>query len=127
MQNNGPIIILIDQTELLSLLKLNERMISMSTNNHKAEQATHAGSAWANAASDSLKDLVGLQIRTLQTATEKSIGLGHAVTEFYQNQLNESLKISQEFAKYSWALTDNLRKSATEATERALKSVHLSS
>lgn len=93
----------------------------MSNINNKPENVSHAAGEWSNSLSDSLRDFAGLQFRTAQFAVEKSVSFGQSVTDFYQNQLNESIKLSQEYAKYGWGLTDNLKKTAFEATDRVVR------
>lgn len=97
----------------------------MSTATNKAESTSHNASSWANSATDSIKELVALQVRTAQAAVDKSVGFGQVVTDFYQNQLNESIKLSQEYTKLGLGLTENLRKAAVEVTDRALRSIHI--
>lgn len=98
----------------------------MSTSNpnnkpHSETAGSHTGFNWQNGFADSFRDLLGLQVRTAQFVLDKSIGLGQAMSEFYQNQMNESLKLTQEYAKYGWSMTETVKKNAYEATERTMR------
>ncbi|MFL5814875.1 MAG: hypothetical protein ACJ763_14970 [Bdellovibrionia bacterium] len=95
----------------------------MSTNNkpHSETTGNQSGFNWQNGFADSFRDLLGLQVRTAQFVLDKSIGLGQAMTEFYQNQMTETMKLTQEYAKYGWTMTETVKKNAYEATDRTMR------
>jgi hypothetical protein len=97
----------------------------MSTNNKSHAEATGSTSSgfnWQNGFTDSFRDLMGLQVRTAQFVVDKSFGFGQAMTDFCQNQMNETMKLSQEYAKFGWSLTETLKKNAYEMSDRAFRS-----
>ena len=95
----------------------------MSTTSNKAENiAGAANNFWTNGFGDTIRDLVGLQVRTAQLAVDKSVSFGQSVSDFYQNHLGESIKLSQEYAKYGWGNIENLKKTAYELTDRTFRS-----
>jgi hypothetical protein len=95
----------------------------MSSNNkpHSETTGTNSNFNWQTGFADSFRDLLSLQVRTAQLVFDKSIGLGQAMTDFYQNQMNETIKLSQEYAKYGWSLTETVKKNAYDATDRTMR------
>jgi hypothetical protein len=93
-----------------------------NTKNH-SESANHhnSGFNWQNGFTESFRDLVGLQVRTAQFVLDKSIGFGQAMTDFCQHQMNETIKLSQEYTKYGWSLTETLKKGAYDVTDRTMR------
>lgn len=99
----------------------------MSTSNPKAQgEHTHshtgAGATWHNNLTDSIRDLMGIQFRTAQVMAEKTMTLGQTWTDYLQTQLHEGIKLSQECVKYGWTVTENVKRSTFEATDRAFRS-----
>lgn len=70
---------------------------------------------------DSMRDMVDLQLRTAQFMMDKSLSFGQSVVGFYQNQLNESVKLTQECAKFGWGLTENAKNTAFEYSDRVFR------
>jgi len=98
----------------------------MSTNQKTQSETagstgSHNGFNWQNGFTDSIRDLMGLQVRTAQFVFDKSIGFGQAMTDFCQNQMHETMKLSQEYAKYGWSLTETVKKTAYDATDRTMR------
>lgn len=92
-----------------------------TTHKTQAAESITSGFNMVHGISDSMRDLAGLQFRTAQFMTEKGLSFGQTVSDFYQNQMTETVRVSQEFAKFGWSLTENLKKTAFEISDRAIK------
>ena len=90
-------------------------------NDKKTQDAIASAFNLQNGWTDSVRDLVGIQFKAAQLVMDKTMGFGQTVTDYMQNQVNESMKLSQEAMKYGWTLTENIKKSAYEITDRALR------
>lgn len=68
-----------------------------------------------------VRDLISVQIRTAQFILDKSFGIGQNIADFYQTQVTEAVKLSQECTKASWAVTENIKNNAIECTDRVVR------
>ncbi|MCM2323928.1 MAG: hypothetical protein NDJ90_11770 [Oligoflexia bacterium] len=93
----------------------NENMKKTNTN----EQTFYSG--LQNGVTESLRDLMGIQMRSAQAMMDKSIGLGQTYTDFVQTQMHEGLKLSQEAVKYGWTLAETVKKTAYDFTDRTMR------
>jgi|GEM_PF-3910243 len=106
--------------------------MSATTKNTAAANETRFGfdpsslfnNAWATGWTDSVRDLMTLQLKTAQFLIEKNIGFGQSLSEFVQNQAHESVRFTQEYAKQGWALTENVKKTAFEMTEKTVRNLN---
>jgi hypothetical protein len=93
----------------------------MSDSNSK-QQSGQMGAGLLNGVTDSFRDLMGIQFRATQVMMDKTLGLGQTWTDFLQTQMHEGMKLQQECMRYGWTLTENLKKSTFEVTDRAFRS-----
>lgn len=91
------------------------------SNPNKIQDQAGAGQDWCGGLTGSFRDLWGIQLRAAHAVMDKTLGLGQTWTDFMQTQMHEGMKISQECVKYGWNLTENLKRSALEATDRAFR------
>jgi hypothetical protein len=91
--------------------------------NEKTRTQADANSTlnWYGGLTDSFRDLFSIQVRTAQVIADRSLGLSQTWTDFVQNQMHEGMKISQECVKYGMSLTENVKKSAFEMSDRAMR------
>lgn len=85
------------------------------------DHSSAAQSSWHSGFTGSFRDLMGIQYKTAQAMMDKTLGLGQVMTDFLQVQMNEGLRLSQECVRYGWTLTESLKKSTFEATDRAFR------
>lgn len=97
--------------------------LKMSNSNKMQDQAgtSSQNQNWYSGLTESFRDLVGIQVRTAHAMMDKTLGLGQTWTDFMQTQMHEGMKLSQECVKYGWTLTENLKRSTFEATDRAFR------
>lgn len=73
------------------------------------------------AATQTWKELVGSQIRASQTISEQTMALSKKAADYWAAQTAEAMKLQQEAMKFTFGMADDVRKTAFESAERALK------
>jgi hypothetical protein len=73
------------------------------------------------AATQTWKELVGTQLRASQTIADQTVALTKKATDYWAAQTAEAMKFQQEAMRFTLGLADDVRKTAYETAERALK------
>ncbi|CAN5558882.1 hypothetical protein BH10BDE1_BH10BDE1_28780 [soil metagenome] len=73
------------------------------------------------AAAQTWKDLVAQQIRASYTVAEQGMALTRKATEYFAAQTQEAMKYQQEAVKFGLGVVDDVRKTAFETAERAVR------